>query len=222
MRLDMRGSAKMLKMTISMATSKARMTSMISSQALQKRKDKRGSSSRRIGNSHQAMMTFSEPHNILNTKIIRQRTKIPTLETKTHINGHNRNKSHKIILADLLMTMHNMVIMLSQQKKMMIIIEENMKNGCGSKLSKEKIQSLNGTNLRIIDTRLRQMQKGGLSEKRSLASILRAKTLVFMKRIEHIIRSKEVISSHTSSKDQKCLKSIETIKQRNSMASIKK
>ena len=222
MRLDMRGSAKMLKMTISMATLKARMTSTISSRALQKRKDRRKSSSRRIGNIHQAMMTFSEPHNILNTKIISQRLKIPTLEIKTHINGHNRNKSHKIKLADLLITMNNTAIKLNQQKQTMTIIEENMKNGCGSKLSKGKIQSLNGTLLRIIDTRLRQMLNEELSEKRSLASILREKTLVLMKRIEHIIRSKEEISSNTSSKDQTCSKSIETIKQRSSMASTKK
>ena len=222
MRLDMRRSAKMLKMTISMATSKARMTSTISSRALQKRKDRRKSSSRRIGNIHQAMMTFSEPHDILNTKIISQRLKIPTLEIKTHINGHNRNKSHNSKLADLLITMNNMVIKLSLQKQMMIIIEENMKNGCGSKLSREKIQSLNGTLLRIIDTRLRQMQKGGLSEKRSLASIPQEKTLDSMKRIEHIIRSKQRISSHTLPQVQKCSKSIETIKLRSSMASTKK
>ena len=82
--------------------------------------------------------------------------------------------------------------------------------------------SLNGTNSRIIDTRFRQMQSGGPSEKRSMASILRETTLALKKRIEHIIRSKQVVTSHTSSKAKTCSKLIETIRERSSMVSIKK
>ena len=128
---DMRGSVEMLKMTFSMATSSPRKTFTTSSQVLPKSKERRKGSNRETNISLQAMMTFSEPPNILNTQIKKHRIKIPTLEMKTHIKGLNRNKSHKIILAGIgnLITTKNGALTLNKQDKMMRITDEDMKNG---------------------------------------------------------------------------------------------
>ena len=128
---DMRESAKMLKMTFSMATSSPRKTFTTSSRVLLNSKEKRRGSNREADTRHKVKMTFSEPLNILNTQIKKQKIKIPTLEMKIHIKGLNRNKSHKIILADLghLITTKNGAIPLNKQKKMMKISKENMRNG---------------------------------------------------------------------------------------------
>ena len=129
-RLDMRGNAKMLKMTISMVASRVRKTSTISSLALLNSKERRKKNNSETSIGHRAQMTFSEPHNILNTKT--KRNRIQTLEMKIHINGHSRQISIKITLADinhLINNSSNGTIHNIQQKQMMNIIEENMKNG---------------------------------------------------------------------------------------------
>ena len=128
---DMRESAKMLKMTFSMATSSLRKTFTTSSRVLPNSKERRKGSNRETDIRLKAKMTFSEPPNILNTQIKKHRIKIPTLEMKIHIKGLNRNKSHKIILADLghLITTKNGAIPLNKQKKMMKISNRNMRNG---------------------------------------------------------------------------------------------
>ena len=128
---DMRGSAKMLKMTFSMATSSPRKTFTTSSQVLPNSKERRKGSNRETDIRLKAKMTFSEPPDILNTQIKKHRIKIPTLEMKIHIKGRNRNKSHKIILADIEnpITTKNGALTLNKQNKMMKISDENMMNG---------------------------------------------------------------------------------------------
>ena len=128
---DMRGSAKMLKMTFSMATSSPRKTFTTSSQVLPNSKERRKGSNRETDIRLKAKMTFSEPPDILNTQIKKHRIKIPTLEMKIHIKGRNRNKSHKIILADIgnLITTKNGALTLNKQKQMMRLSDENMMNG---------------------------------------------------------------------------------------------
>ena len=222
---DMRERRKMLKMTISMAASRAKKTFTTFSQALLNSKKRRRESNRGTGIGLKARMTFSEPLNILDTKIKKQRIKTLTLGMKSLTNGLNRNNSHKVIIAVImhLTTMRNGATQLIHQNTLNKILTEgdNMKKICGSKLSVGSMKSRIGTLSRIIDTRSRQMLSVGPSEKRSLASIIPEKTLALMKRIEHIIRSKEVVTSHTSLKAKTCSKSIETTRQRNSMALIK-